>query len=212
MTCLQNSKTASNAGYTTLQPHGKETMLSAPSRRRFDQWHFLAYGHWLSCDKGIDLLKINDEIRRESTHSDGQGGVQGTGTRAGGRIKRLQQQKDELKPRAPGCMQRFQDAHPLEDARPEPPRKDRQWFEDEIYIDYEWNPGSEVLRRASGRSLFSSFTMTQNAESPLQLALNGAPGRNREDGSSRRAPALKSKGFGRGTSGGEGDRFFRQQR
>jgi len=54
-----------------------------------------------------------------------------------------------------------------------------EWFEDEIYIDYEWNPGSEVLKRAGLNAApdvcFSSLlTMTRNPESPLQLALNGA--------------------------------------
>ena len=173
VTCIQSHSSVGASGYAVLHPHGKgDTAIRSVKTSDSDQWHFLAHGHWLSVDRGSDLLIVNDEIRRASRR------IHMVREETDARIrelqaevKKLQQQKEKLKPGDEPVLDGGEEiVIPLEDHRPLPPALKKSWFEHEIYIDY----------RDPEENFSHLLTKTQDHAKPLQLILNGAL---EEDGS-----------------------------
>lgn len=173
VTCIQNHNSVGASGYATLHPHGKgDTAIRSVKTSDSDQWHFLAHGHWLSIDKGSDLLMVNDEIRRANRR------IHMVREETEARIreleeekKKLQKKKEELKPgEEPESGPGAEMVIPLEDHRPLPSAVKKSWFEKEIYIDY----------RDPEEYFSHLLTKTKDSEKPLQLVLNAAL---EEDGS-----------------------------
>jgi hypothetical protein len=169
VTCIQSHNTSGASGYTSLHPHGKgDNAIRSVKTSDSDQWHFLAHGHWLSVDKGSDLLMVNDEIRRVNRR------IQMVREETAARIqelenekKKLQKKKDKMNPSDEpeaeiddGAMMVI----PLEDNRPLPFAVKKAWFEEEVYIDY----------RDPEEYFSHLLTKTKDRMKPMQLILNGA--------------------------------------
>ncbi len=173
VTCIQSHNTVGASGYAVLHPHGKgDTAIRSVKTSDSDQWHFLAHGHWLSVDKGSDLLMVNDEIRRANRR------IQMVKEETQARIRELEAEKDKLRDKKeklkPGEEPELDGGEeiviPLEDNRPLPPKTKKSWFEKEIYIDY----------RDPEEYFSHLLTKTKDHAKPVQLILNGAL---EEDGS-----------------------------
>jgi hypothetical protein len=173
VTCIQSHNTVGASGYAVLHPHGKgDTAIRSVKTSDSDQWHFLAHGHWLSVDKGSDLLMVTDEIRRAKRRIH----MVREETRARiseyeAEINKLEEKKRKLKPgEKPETDGGEEIVMLLEDARPLPPPTKKSWFEKEIYIDY----------RDPDEYFSHLLTKTNDHAKPVQLILNGAL---QEDGS-----------------------------